>query len=159
MNVVSDSFESPYVEPGVVEREETCGDDCVFTAVRRGSQSLTSWYDARLADSGLRATMYRLLSQVESGPPSNISTLAERLGLDRSTLGRNLRVLERAGLVGLRPASDERARLVDLTDRGRHALAVAAPLWARANADLRASLGARADHLLDILSALPPNDV
>ena len=145
------SFDAPYQSDDVEEA-------CLFTAVRKSSQLLTTWFDSRLATSGLRATMFRLLSRVAADESLNISTLAERLGLDRSTLGRNLRVLERAGLVTLKPAADERARIVDLTDQGREALRVATPIWRDAQSELRAALGPRAGQLLAILSDLPLNE-
>lgn len=124
---------------------------CVCIALRRATQDVTTRYDAHLAPSGLRITMYRLLGQLEAAPSPTISALAERIGLDRSTLGRNLRVLERAGHVSLDGAQDERARKVTLTEKGRAALDTARPLWRSAQEQMLADLGEQAPVLLNIL--------
>ncbi|MEZ5658190.1 MAG: MarR family winged helix-turn-helix transcriptional regulator [Burkholderiaceae bacterium] len=123
-------------------------------ALRRGARVLTSRYDEVLAPSGLRATMFHLLSQLEDGATPTITRLAEQAGLDRSTLGRNLRVLERAGLVSLDEAEDERARAVTITQLGRDSLAVARPLWRAAQHETAERLGDQVTNLLDILTRL-----
>ncbi len=68
-----------------------------------------------------------------------ISALAEATGLDRSTLGRNLRVLQKDGWASLSAGTDERTRLVTLTKAGQLALLRAVPLWDAAQAQVRAT--------------------
>jgi DNA-binding MarR family transcriptional regulator len=75
--------------------------------------------------------------------------LAEELGLDRSTMTRNLAPLERDGLIASAPGPDRRVRLVTLTDRGRRALVTALPLWEKAQRRVLAALGARRFHELN----------
>ncbi|MEZ5649710.1 MAG: MarR family winged helix-turn-helix transcriptional regulator [Burkholderiaceae bacterium] len=123
-------------------------------ALRRIARQMTARYDRWLAPSGLRATMFHLLSQLEPGSQPTITGLAERVGLDRSTLGRNLRVLERAGFVRLADAADERARAVSLTAAGHVALEAARPLWDAAQREVGDLLGADGSSLLAILSRL-----
>lgn len=128
---------------------------CICTALRAAARSATDAYDAALAPSGLKVTMYRLLKRVAAEDDVSISALAERLGLDRSTLGRNLRVLEKRGLVRLGAAEDGRARAVRITETGRAAYLSARPYWSEAQATMRARLGgAETERLLADLAAI-----
>ena len=131
-------------------------DDCLCTALRRAALASTALYDEALAPSGLKVTMYRLLKRAAEGEPPSISELARRMGLDRSTLGRNVRVLERERLVALRSVEDGRERAVTLTAKGRAALEAAAPLWRDAQRDMKHRLDGRGAELLDIVRAIDP---
>lgn len=71
----------------------------------------------------------------------SISELAEAMGLDRSTLGRNLRVLEGDGLLRLTGGEDQRNRLVELTPAGLDALERGTPAWEDAQRRLAGRLG------------------
>ena len=77
------------------------------------------------------------------------------MGLDRSTLGRNLRVLEGEGLVTLVEGEDMRNRIVLLTETGRERLAAALPAWEAAQQRLIDRLGAeKREILLKLLDEL-----
>ncbi|MNK69448.1 MarR family protein [compost metagenome] len=85
----------------------------------------------------------------------SISTLAEAMGLDRSTLGRNLRVLEGDGLVTLVEGEDMRNRIVLLTEAGAERLKAALPAWEAAQQRLIDRLGAeKRETLLKLLDEL-----
>ncbi|HLW02521.1 MAG TPA: MarR family winged helix-turn-helix transcriptional regulator [Ktedonobacterales bacterium] len=114
---------------------------CYCVTLRRASQAITELYDAALAPSGLKITQLSLLRAVEREGPVSITALADAVYLDRTTLGRNLHVLEREGLVSLVPGFDLRERLVQLTDQGVATLEAAAPLWEQAQATVREALG------------------
>jgi len=67
---------------------------CTCTTVRHAAQTLTAVYDRVLASSGLKITQYMLLRSILSGETEkSITELAQELGSDRSTTGRNLRVV------------------------------------------------------------------
>jgi DNA-binding MarR family transcriptional regulator len=83
-----------------------------------------------------------LLNNLARLDQPSISSLAEAMGLDRSTLGRNLRVLEGEGLVKLAEGEDLRNRIVELTEAGRARLAAALPAWEAAQQKLIDKLGA-----------------
>jgi DNA-binding MarR family transcriptional regulator len=127
---------------------------CICTNLRQAAQASTGFYDAILAPSGLKVTMYRLLRRISETPDITITDLADELGLDRSTLGRNLRVLARQDLVVLGVGRDERARRLTLTPAGKVALARARPLWAQAQTRMTQMIGADVDTLLQTLNAL-----
>ena len=73
--------------------------------------------------------------------PVSISNLAEVLVMDRTTLSRNLKPLERQRLIGIEPGEDQRQRIVPLTEQGEERLAHALPLWEQAQARVVKRLG------------------
>lgn len=103
--------------------------DCYCTQSRRAANLLTDIYDAALAPSGLRVTQFSLLRAVGRVKTPTLGALAEATGLDRSTLGRNLRRLETDGFIRLEPGKDARTRVVSLTERAMEAMTRAEPLW------------------------------
>ncbi|MCC6983884.1 MAG: winged helix-turn-helix transcriptional regulator [Bauldia sp.] len=115
---------------------------CLCSTVRRAARAVTSLYDEALEAAGIKATQFALLRHARRLGAPSITALAEAAALDRSTLGRNLRVLAREGLVRLGPGSDERTRTVKVTAKGARHIEAATPLWEEAQARLAASLGA-----------------
>lgn len=131
---------------------------CICTALRSAALGATRDYDEALRPSGLKVTMYRLLKRIRAEDGASISALSRAVGLDRSTLGRNLRVLERQGLVSLSGAPDERARAIRLTAQGAAALDRAEPLWRTAQAEMTARLGRETETLLALLQRARTDD-
>ncbi len=123
---------------------------CLCANVRRAALALTARYDEALAPHGLKVTQFSLLRAVERHGRPNLTRLSEATGLDRSTLGRNLRVLEGLGFVSLSPGRDLRDRVVALSRGGRARLRAAAAAWAAVQASLADALGADAEHLVSI---------
>ncbi len=131
--------------------------DCLCIHLRRIARSVTQAYDDALAASGIKLTQFSLLRSVERNEPAAIGTLAEELELDRTTLARNLRPLERDGLLTTgASAHDQRVTEVRLTARGRRAIAQALPAWHKAQADMARRIGTRhADLLRELAFELP----
>jgi DNA-binding MarR family transcriptional regulator len=123
---------------------------CLCTNARRAALALTSIYDEALAPHGLKVTQFSLLRAVERHGQPNLTGLAEATGLDRSTLGRNLRVLEGAGIVRLSAGDDQRDRVVTLTAKGRARVRDASVAWKRLEGSLRSSLGEDAERLVAV---------
>ena len=117
-------------------------DRCICTALRQVAAQSTAHYDAVLAPSGIKVTMFRLLRRIEVVNSVTITELAEIVGLDRSTLGRNLRVLEKLSLIAIGTRDDGRARRVSLTQIGREKLQHAVPLWREAQREYLQIVGA-----------------
>ncbi|HLQ27046.1 MAG TPA: MarR family transcriptional regulator [Acidiferrobacterales bacterium] len=114
---------------------------CACTNLRRAARAITEFYDRNLEPAGLKVTQFSLLRSVLRAGPTSISALAEEVHLDRTTLGRNLAVLEREGLVALSPGRDQRERTVTLTHSGKRALDSAIPLWEQAQYKVMKALG------------------
>jgi len=103
--------------------------ECLCTLARRSARSLTEIYDKAIASSGLKVTQFSLLRALERLDDPTLTDLSAATGLDRSTLGRNLRLLEKAGFVDLIQGEDERTRVARLTKEAKNALSIAIPLW------------------------------
>ncbi|HEY0219413.1 MAG TPA: helix-turn-helix domain-containing protein [Afipia sp.] len=125
---------------------------CLCTSLRQAAHTATEIYDRALETSGLKVTMFRVLRRLAEADRPTISALARIVDLDRSTLGRNLKVLERDGLIVFNEGEDERAKIVKLTPKGRAALEKAKPLWRKAQTKMRATLGKEKDSVLRILA-------
>ena len=116
---------------------------CNCMALRRAARQISNFYDSQLAPSGLRATQFAILALVHELEEASVNIVAERLALDRTTAGKNLRPLETAGLVTITSSkSDGRLRAIRLTKAGAAALKVAVPLWRRAQSRFEAANGA-----------------
>ena len=128
---------------------------CICTHLRRAARGVSRHYDEALEGFGINVAQFSLLRHLQRLDQPSISTLAEAMGLDRSTLGRNLRVLEADGLVALAEGSDLRNRLVLLTEQGRARLSAATPAWEQAQASLVSNLGEhQRDELVRLLAQL-----
>jgi DNA-binding MarR family transcriptional regulator len=125
--------------------------DCLCFRARRVSRALTRMYDEALRPLGIQATQLTLLNAVTmcGGEGATMARLADILAMDGTTLSRNLRPLEKAGLMRIeRLAADRRVRLALLTPAGEQMVADALPLWREAHARVVSALGA--DAALDL---------
>ncbi|MDT4870305.1 HpaR: homoprotocatechuate degradation operon regulator, HpaR [compost metagenome] len=89
----------------------------------------------------MNVAQYSLLKHLARLDQPSITSLAEAMGLDRSTLGRNLKVLEAKGLVQLDGGEDQRNRLVSLTPAGRLVLEQALQAWEQVQQDMGQRIG------------------
>ncbi|NBN63664.1 MarR family winged helix-turn-helix transcriptional regulator [Pannonibacter tanglangensis] len=119
---------------------ETMARLCLGLAVRRTSNLVTRHYNAHLAETGLEVTQFSLLAGIASGKPASLGDLAGLLSIDRSTLTRNLRPLQAAGLIDLHAAQGRR-QLPTLTEKGETVLRAASSAWLRAQTALVDTLG------------------
>lgn len=136
--------------------------DCIAGNIRAASRLLTRIYDDELREAGLRITQVALLVQVRRAESAPVTYLAEQLGSDRSAVARDLKILERDGLVTVEPSHvDSRARAVRLTALGHKRLTEAGPGWRRAQARATNALGdvqlaSLLDSLTNLIDGLPP---
>lgn len=127
---------------------------CACFNLRKASRAVTQLYDEILQPSGLLATQFTLVVAISIAGSTTITRLAEDLVMDRTTLTRNLKPLERQGLIEIASGQDQRTRVVALTAEGREALAKAIPLWEQVQASVVEGLGQnRWSTLLSNLSA------
>jgi len=110
---------------------------CAGLNARLAARRITAFLEARMAGAGLSLAQFGLLAHVATAADDTIAGLAERTGLDQSTLSRNLRALERARLVEIATVErDLRRRAVLLTEAGARRLEAAMPLWRTAHGEL-----------------------
>jgi len=129
------------------------GRRCACFNLRRVTRAVTQVYDEYLRPTGLRVTQFTVLVALRNLHQSTVNQLADKLVVDRTTLTRNLRPLEDAGLVRTRPGEDRRVREIFLTNAGEEKLQEALPLWREAQSQMRRALGRdRLERLLSDLS-------
>ena len=117
---------------------------CNAGALRRAARRVTHFYDTELASVGLNLCQYGLLSAINSRGAAlpSVQELADEIVLDRSTLGQNLRPLERDGLISLlTDPKDQRVRLIALTKLGIAKFKEAHKLWKVAQERFEAVFG------------------
>lgn len=132
--------------------------DCLCLASRMAARTITRRFDRALRKQGIRITQFSMLALLHLRGPLTIGALSDALGVERTTLTRNLGPVEREGLVTVRSdVKDARARIVALTAKGRAALAKAFPSWRAVQAELMSEIGAEAAASLKRMSRHPRN--
>jgi DNA-binding MarR family transcriptional regulator len=132
----------------------TVANECTGHGLRKAARALSRIYDEAMAPAGLRGTQFNLLVALSVAQEAPLARVADELGLDRTTLTRNLGPLERDGLVESVSDDDRRVRRLRLTARGHDVLADALPRWERAQREVVAALGkTRWRQLMDGLRA------
>jgi len=116
-------------------------DTCMCHRTRVAARAITRAYDDALRKTGLRATQLSVLAAVGARGAMSIQSLADSLGMDRTTLTRNLRPLEDKGLVILAAEARHRSRMLTLAPSGKAMLVKALPLWEEAQRATRKRLG------------------
>jgi DNA-binding MarR family transcriptional regulator len=130
-------------------------DLCYCTTFRKATRRISQLYEEKLQPTGLRVTQFAMLNVIGECREIAINELADRLELDRTTTGKNLRPLERAGLILVKPSpTDGRSRTVSLTPEGEATLKVAVPLWTEAQQEFERSLGGDAGALRERLRTI-----
>jgi len=114
---------------------------CACGSLRKAARAVTQLYDEVLRPTGLRITQFSILGATMAMEPITVTRLAEATVTDRTTLTRNLKLLEKQGLIRVAPGNDRREREVALTSRGRQALVRTLPLWEKAQAHVVKGLG------------------
>lgn len=131
------------------------GQTCAVFNLRKASRAVTQLYEETMKPSGILPTQFTLLVATRARGPITISSMAEVLVMDRTTLTRNLKPLIRDGLLMVVAGKDQRSREVSLTPVGLQKLQQAIPLWKEAQRRIRKSLGGgRLDQLLGDLQAV-----
>ena len=128
---------------------------CFCIDLRSAAQKLTQIYDEAMAQSGLTVTQFSQMNLIRTLDGPTLTELAQASQLERSTLGRNLKVLEKLGYVTTKVGVDARSKTIHLSRKGMSAFKRAAPLWYATQNELldRIGLDGR-DNLNDVLAKL-----
>ena len=116
---------------------------CNCLALRQAARHVSQLYDSHLASEGLRTTQYSILAKLERLGPLSINELAAAMVMDRTTLGRAIRPLERDKLLQIRPTDDGRRRSLGLTSVGEGRLERATVKWREAQREFESAYGER----------------
>jgi DNA-binding MarR family transcriptional regulator len=116
---------------------------CVCTTLRRVTRLVTSHYDAALAQDGLTTTQYALLVRIGRAKTLTHNTLAENIGMDRTTLTRSIAPLIRKGWVAASAGTDRRKQILSLTPSGRKKVNRAYSNWEYAQTTMLQMIGSK----------------
>ncbi|AGF77837.1 transcriptional regulator [Desulfocapsa sulfexigens DSM 10523] len=114
---------------------------CVAYNFQKTARVITSFYRRTIAPSGLKGNQFPLLLAIKLSQPISITELAKTLDLDRTTLSRNLKILEKNSYVSLEQSNDHRIRNVQLSGEGEVILNLALPLWQQAQNTIVEKIG------------------
>lgn len=117
-------------------------DSCTCSELRRAARAVTLLYDNAFKSSGLLSTQLGVLHVIYKSDSIRITHLARELGMDRTTLTRNLSVLERQGFIKISSGNkDNRTRTVTITYKGRATIAKAIPRWNEVQRKVKQQMG------------------
>lgn len=133
----------------LVDDAKAAVESCAGWNARLAARRITQFLDSRMQSSGMSIAQFGLMAQVAAAADDTLGALAFRTGLDQSTLSRNLRGLEREGLVEIAIVEkDLRRRAVWLTEKGARKLEAALPVWRQAHSALAEQMDSDLAHCL-----------
>jgi DNA-binding MarR family transcriptional regulator len=126
---------------------------CFCLASRQAARKITRLYDSYMQEAGIRVTQFTILSQLMLRGELPIGKLAGILGMERTTLTRNLTPLEEQKWISIKAGDDPRARMIGITGQGRTAVRRSFPYWSKAQAHIGKLLGADGQAALKLLGS------
>lgn len=118
-------------------------DPCSCFYLRRAARLVTRQYAETMKSAGLKSGQFSILATLSHKGTQSITELAERMGLERTSLSRNLRPLEKEGLINISEEQEKRRRFVAITKQGAAVYKKALPLWNKAQHQYKEQLGAQ----------------
>jgi len=115
--------------------------DCCCLHFRKITRAITQMYDKYLESTNIRITQFTLLVALASTRAKTLTEIAESLVMDRTTLTRNLKPLEKLELITKVATTDKRTKAYTLTEKGRDTLRLALPLWQQAQRKVKDTFG------------------
>ena len=118
---------------------------CNCTALRKAARHVTRFYDACLAEVGLRGTQYAILLYLSRQGATPVGALADAMVMDRTTVGHTIKPLERDRLVSIDvDPADRRSRLIGLTEQGARKVEDGHAAWSKAQRIFETQFGEHA---------------
>ena len=110
--------------------------------MRKSARKITQFYENSLREAGIKPTQFSILGALANTGPIQLTQLADKLLLERTSLTRNLNVLERNEWINIHPGEeDSRQRFVSLTRNGYKQLDLAIPYWQKAQKSIAKDMG------------------
>jgi len=116
-------------------------ESCACFNVRKSARVITKHFDEALQQLELKPTQFTILAVLSSVDAITVTDLADFMILDRTTLTRNLRPLEKQGMIKTGAGEDRRTRMISLSKKGLNKLEKAIPLWKQAQKDVTKYMG------------------
>lgn len=114
---------------------------CVLTNARKAARAVSRYYDQMARKAGFTSGQFSVLVTVREHDGATTAELAERLSMERTTLVRNVALLEKKGFLISRPAADARGKAFSITEQGNLLIENALPLWRDAQKHVKDLLG------------------
>ncbi len=115
--------------------------ECMCYEFRKTSRYVINYYDTVLKDADLKSNQFIILVSIAHLKSPNFKTLAEFVGIDQSTLARNLITVEKQRLVSVKAGKNRREKIITLSKKGEQRLVKSFPLWRKAQGGLLGELG------------------
>lgn len=125
----------------VLQQGSSSTDICTCGELRKAARAITLLYDNAFKSSGLLSTQFGVLQLLCDNDSIQISDLACKLGMDRTTLTRNLSVLERDGFIKILQGKDHRTRIVTATQKGHDTISKTILIWSEIQCKVKQKLG------------------
>lgn len=128
---------------------------CYCLMLRRAASSVTDMYDKVLAEYGITLNQFSIIINLNNMSMATTTELAQQIGLERSTLVRNLKAIMAMGYIENVSGENERNNHLKVTSSGRHLLKLTIPVWQSVQDKISESLGSEnAALLMDMLYKL-----
>ncbi len=114
---------------------------CNLFYLRRAARAVSKQYGAAMKDSDVEATQFSVLFILSKSGALSITDLANKMGLDRTSMSRNLTPLQTQGFISVGEEGMHRSRDVTITEAGKAALQELMPMWRKAQAEFAAHMG------------------
>jgi DNA-binding MarR family transcriptional regulator len=125
----------------LLQQGKSSADICTCSELRKAARAITLLYDNAFKSSGLLSTQFGVLQVLCDVDSIQITDLAGKLGMDRTTLTRNLSVLERDGFIKISQGKDHRTRIVTATQKGQVAVSKTILVWSEIQCKVKQKLG------------------
>jgi DNA-binding MarR family transcriptional regulator len=117
---------------------------CNCFAIRQAARHVTRLYERHLSAAGLTSAQFSLLAVLDETGGMSMLELASALVMDRTTLLRAMKPLQREELLKSAPGPNDPRQLVfTLTSAGGRRFKQALPLWMKAQEEFEAEVGAQ----------------
>ncbi|MCU1320720.1 MAG: transcriptional regulator, MarR family [Acidobacteriaceae bacterium] len=113
---------------------------CACATVRRASRLVTQLYGSHLRDHGLEASQLSILSFLNAQPGKSQVALASVLGFDKTTLSRNLKLLQKNGWVKSAKIEGQKELVLHLTRAGQRLVKSSHADWQKAQTQLQSAM-------------------
>ena len=114
---------------------------CTCFNLRKAARLVTQRFDLTLRSCGVNANQLSVLVGACDEEGILLTRMAKNLGMERTTLSRNLSLLEHRGMLSIEVGADKRERRIGITGKGRALLEEAFPLWEKAQNEVVELLG------------------
>jgi len=123
------------------ELDMSAVENCLCFNLRRATRAVTQFYDSEMRRHGIRPTQGTILASLQAKESWNMAELSDWLGMDRTTLVRNLRPLQRDGFVQVNGGGRGNRVELSITAKGRKQIEKLTPAWKSAQGAVVKTLG------------------